>query len=251
MDMLDPGLDSAAASAAPSQEKPQEAEEGAELQEGEAPPAEGAVAVAAVPGPPGGFAEGGLQYQFRSESNGGQVCPCPSPQVTYRVVQVTEAPLDAPEAAAVGVVSSFAGTPQVLQNPFSNGGSPGEGGAEARLTWGGEGAVAVQADPTLAQAGGSWRGRGCRGTSDGERSTTRWSGGAGTRSTIGSCSSPRSSPTAAPTAANPGRARAGSCPRRAITCGSFARATSACRRPSKRPSGCRWTTTYCGSRWRS
>ncbi|XP_072776898.1 upstream stimulatory factor 2 isoform X6 [Taeniopygia guttata] len=104
MDMLDPGLDSAAASAAPSQEKPQEAEEGAELQEGEAPPAEGAVAVAAVPGPPGGFAEGGLQYQFRSESNGGQV--------TYRVVQVTEAPLDAPEAAAVGVVSSFAGTPQ-------------------------------------------------------------------------------------------------------------------------------------------
>ncbi|XP_072776894.1 upstream stimulatory factor 2 isoform X2 [Taeniopygia guttata] len=148
MDMLDPGLDSAAASAAPSQEKPQEAEEGAELQEGEAPPAEGAVAVAAVPGPPGGFAEGGLQYQFRSESNGGQV--------TYRVVQVTEAPLDAPEAAAVGVVSSFAGTPQVLQNPFSNGGSPGEGGAEARLTWGGEGAVAVQADPTLAQAGGQF-----------------------------------------------------------------------------------------------
>uniref|UniRef100_UPI000B4C4022 upstream stimulatory factor 2-like n=1 Tax=Lonchura striata TaxID=40157 RepID=UPI000B4C4022 len=109
----------------------------------EAPPAEVAVA---VPGPAGAFAEAGLQYQFRSESNGGQV--------TYRVVQVTEAPLDAPEA--VGVVSSFAGTPQVLQNPFSNGGSPGEGGAEPRLTWAGEGAVAVQADPALAQAGGQF-----------------------------------------------------------------------------------------------
>ncbi|XP_017659304.1 PREDICTED: upstream stimulatory factor 2-like, partial [Lepidothrix coronata] len=45
----------------------------------------------------------------------------------------------------------------VIQNPFSNGGSPGsEGGAEARFTWGGEGAVAVQADPALAQAGGQF-----------------------------------------------------------------------------------------------
>lgn len=148
MEMLDPGLDSAGGSAAPSQDKTQEAEEGTELQEGEAPPGEGAVAVAAVPGPPGAFAEGGLQYQFRSDSNGGQV--------TYRVVQVTEAPLDGPEGAAVSVVSTFAGTPQVLQNPFSNGGSPGsEGGAEARLTWGGEGAL-VQADPALGQAGGQF-----------------------------------------------------------------------------------------------
>ncbi|XP_059693651.1 upstream stimulatory factor 2 [Haemorhous mexicanus] len=115
---------------------------------GEAPPGEGSVA---VPGPPGAFAEGGLHYQFRSDSNGGQV--------TYRVVQVSEAPLDGPEGAAVSVVSTFApGTPQVLQNPFSNGGgSPGsEGGAEARLTWAGEGAL-LQADPALAQAGGSWR----------------------------------------------------------------------------------------------
>ncbi|XP_068855594.1 upstream stimulatory factor 2-like [Aphelocoma coerulescens] len=117
---------------------------------GEGAAGEGSVAVAAVPGPPGAFAEGGLQYQFRSESNGGQV--------TYRVVQVTEAPLDGPEGAAVSVVSTFAGTPQaVLQNPFSNGGSPGsEGGAEARLTWGGEGAVALQADPALGQAGGQF-----------------------------------------------------------------------------------------------
>ncbi|GAB0200433.1 upstream stimulatory factor 2 [Grus japonensis] len=152
MDMLDPGLDSAAGSAAPSHEKSQEAEEGVDLQEGEgAPGEEAAVAIASVPVPvPGAFADAGLQYQFRTESNGGQV--------TYRVVQVTEAALDGPEGAAVSVVSTFAGATQaVIQNPFSNGGSPGtEGGAEARFAWGGDGTVSVQGDPTLAQAGGQF-----------------------------------------------------------------------------------------------
>ncbi|XP_064556940.1 upstream stimulatory factor 2-like, partial [Zonotrichia leucophrys gambelii] len=151
MEMLD-----SAAGSAHRQEKVQEAEEGAELHEGEAPPGEGAVA---VPAPPAGFPEGGLQglqglqCHFRSDANGGQV--------TYRVVQVTEAALDGPEGAAVSVVSAFGpGTPQVLQGPFSNGGagggaSPGsEGGAE-RLTWGGEGTL-LQAESSLAPATGQF-----------------------------------------------------------------------------------------------
>uniref|UniRef100_A0A8C3UR46 BHLH domain-containing protein n=1 Tax=Catharus ustulatus TaxID=91951 RepID=A0A8C3UR46_CATUS len=101
---------------------------------GEAPPGEGSVAVAAVPGAPGAFAEGGLQYQFRSDTNG-QVS---TPETHLR--QVTEAPLDGTEGGAVSVVSDLRRTPQVcfspqvLQNPFSNGGSPGsEGGAEGSL----------------------------------------------------------------------------------------------------------------------
>ncbi|KAM9603366.1 LOW QUALITY PROTEIN: upstream stimulatory factor 2 [Morphnus guianensis] len=151
MDMLDPGLDTAAGSAAPSHEKSQETEEGVDLQEGEgAPGEEAAVAIASVPVPvPGAFADSGLQYQFRTESNGGQV--------TYRVVQVTEAPLDGPEGAAVSVVSTFAGATQaVIQNPFSNGGSPGtEGGGRNAICLGGDGTVSVQG-PALAQAGGQF-----------------------------------------------------------------------------------------------
>ncbi|XP_065715808.1 upstream stimulatory factor 2 isoform X2 [Patagioenas fasciata] len=145
MDMLDPGLDSASGSAAPSHEKNQEPEESVDLQEGEGPSGEDVpVAIASVPVPvPGTFADSGLQYQFRSESNGSQV---------------TEAPLDGPEGAAVSVVSTFAGTTQaVIQNPFSNGGSPGaEGGTETRFAWGGDGTVSVQTDPALAQAGGQF-----------------------------------------------------------------------------------------------
>ncbi|XP_064904406.1 upstream stimulatory factor 2-like, partial [Columba livia] len=134
----------------PSHEKNQEPEENVDLQEGEGPSGEDVpVAIASVP-VPGAFADSGLQYQFRSESNGSQV--------TYRVVQVTEAPLDGPEGAAVSVVSTFAGTTQaVIQNPFSNGGSPGaEGGTETRFAWGGDGTVSVQTDPALAQAGGQF-----------------------------------------------------------------------------------------------
>ncbi|KAM9510523.1 LOW QUALITY PROTEIN: upstream stimulatory factor 2 [Guaruba guarouba] len=142
MDMHDPGLDSASGSAAPSHEKSQEPEESVELQEGEgAPGEEAAVAIASVPG---AFGDQGLQYQFRTESNGGQV--------TYRVVQVTE-PLDGPEGAVVSVVSTFAGgTQAVLQSPFSNGGSPGAEGAEPRFAWG-EGTVSVQAEPSLTAGG--------------------------------------------------------------------------------------------------
>ncbi|XP_071275665.1 upstream stimulatory factor 2-like, partial [Agelaius tricolor] len=136
-----------------SQEKAQESEEGAELHEGEAPPGEGSVA---VPGAPAGFPEPGLQglqglqCHFRSDANGGQV--------TYRVVQVSEAALDGAEAA-VAVPTFSTGSAQVLQGPFSNGGgggaSPGsEGGAE-RLTWGGEGTL-LQAETTLAPATGQF-----------------------------------------------------------------------------------------------
>ncbi|XP_062457025.1 LOW QUALITY PROTEIN: upstream stimulatory factor 2-like, partial [Rhea pennata] len=160
MDMLDPGLDSGSASAAPSHEKSQETEESVELQEGEAAPGEepGAGAGGSVAAP---FGDPPVQYQFRTESNGGQV--------TYRVVQVTEAAARGPgeAAGAVGVVSAFAGAQQavaqaVLQTPFSNGGSPGaEPGAEPRFAYfpaGGvaEGAVSVQGDPALAPAGGQF-----------------------------------------------------------------------------------------------
>uniref|UniRef100_A0A8C6M0G6 Upstream stimulatory factor 2 n=1 Tax=Nothobranchius furzeri TaxID=105023 RepID=A0A8C6M0G6_NOTFU len=138
------------------------------------------------------FGDHNIQYQFRTESG----------QVTYRVVQVTDQHLDGREEAggAVSVVSTaaFAGAPQavaqgircaftccgysiairscrpvflfylaqaVIQNPFSNGGSPaGEAvGGETRFAYFpatavSDGTVSVQAaaDPTLTQAGGQF-----------------------------------------------------------------------------------------------
>ncbi|XP_063736326.1 upstream stimulatory factor 2 isoform X5 [Eleginops maclovinus] len=95
-------------------------------------------------------------------------------QVTYRVVQVTDQHLDGRDdgGGAVSVVSTaaFAGAPQavaqaVIQNPFSNGGSPGGEavGGETRFAYFpatavSDGTVSVQAatDPTLTQAGGQF-----------------------------------------------------------------------------------------------
>ncbi|XP_030013471.1 upstream stimulatory factor 2 isoform X3 [Sphaeramia orbicularis] len=97
-----------------------------------------------------------------------------SSQVTYRVVQVTDQHLEGRDdgGGAVSVVSTaaFAGAPQavaqaVIQNPFSNGGSPaGEAvGGETRFAYFpatavSDGTVSVQAatDPTLTQAGGQF-----------------------------------------------------------------------------------------------
>uniref|UniRef100_A0A3B4BVK6 Upstream stimulatory factor 2 n=1 Tax=Pygocentrus nattereri TaxID=42514 RepID=A0A3B4BVK6_PYGNA len=114
-------------------------------------------------------ADHNVQYQFRTENSGGQV--------TYRVVQVTEDQLEAAGdgGAAVSVVSTttFAGAQQavaqaVIQNPFSNGGSPaGETvGGETRFAYfpaatvsdGTATAVSVQAatDSALTPAGGQF-----------------------------------------------------------------------------------------------
>uniref|UniRef100_A0A8D3D5R3 BHLH domain-containing protein n=1 Tax=Scophthalmus maximus TaxID=52904 RepID=A0A8D3D5R3_SCOMX len=110
------------------------------------------------------FGDHNIQYQFRTEGG----------QVTYRVVQVTDQHLDGRDdgGGAVSVVSTsaFAGAPQavaqaVIQNPFSNGGSPaGEAvGGETRFAYFpaaavSDGTVSVQAaaDPTLTQAGGQF-----------------------------------------------------------------------------------------------
>uniref|UniRef100_A0A6I8N5B7 Upstream stimulatory factor 2 n=1 Tax=Ornithorhynchus anatinus TaxID=9258 RepID=A0A6I8N5B7_ORNAN len=78
MDMLDPGLDPAAsatvAAAAASHEKGPEAEEGVELQEaGEGPGPEEQTAVAIASVQQTAFADHNIQYQFRTENNGGQV----------------------------------------------------------------------------------------------------------------------------------------------------------------------------------
>ncbi|XP_023830728.1 upstream stimulatory factor 2 [Salvelinus sp. IW2-2015] len=118
------------------------------------------------------FADHNVQYQFRTENSGGQV--------TYRVVQVTDDQLEVTGdgTGAVSVVSTaaFTGVQQavhrcscaVIQNPFSNGGSPaGETvGGETRFAYfpaatvsvsdGAATAVSVQADPTLTQAGGQF-----------------------------------------------------------------------------------------------
>ncbi|XP_076592833.1 upstream stimulatory factor 2 isoform X5 [Chaetodon auriga] len=95
-------------------------------------------------------------------------------RVTYRVVQVTDQHLEGRDdgGGAVSVVSTaaFTGAPQavaqaVIQNPFSNGGSPaGEAvGGETRFAYFpatavSDGTVSVQAatDPTLTQAGGQF-----------------------------------------------------------------------------------------------
>ncbi|XP_057690341.1 upstream stimulatory factor 2 isoform X2 [Corythoichthys intestinalis] len=105
------------------------------------------------------------EYQFRTEGG----------QVTYRVVQVTdqhhEGRDDSDGAVSVVSTAAFSGAPQavaqaVIQNPFSNGGSPaGESaGGEARFAYFpaaavSDGTVSVQAsaaDPTLTQAGGQF-----------------------------------------------------------------------------------------------
>ncbi|KAF7226791.1 upstream stimulatory factor 2 isoform X1 [Nothobranchius furzeri] len=155
MDMLEQSLDTA------SQEKQEEevvqtSEDGT----GEEPTG---VTIASVQ-QAAAFGDHNIQYQFRTESG----------QVTYRVVQVTDQHLDGREEAggAVSVVSTaaFAGAPQavaqaVIQNPFSNGGSPaGEAvGGETRFAYFpatavSDGTVSVQAaaDPTLTQAGGQF-----------------------------------------------------------------------------------------------
>ncbi|KAM8773833.1 upstream stimulatory factor 2 isoform 2-T2 [Rhynchonycteris naso] len=169
MDMLDPGLDpaaSATAAAAASHDKGPEAEEGVELQEGgEGPGAEEQTAVAIASVQQAAFGDHNIQYQFRTENNGGQV--------TYRVVQVTDGQLDGQgdAAGAVSVVSTaaFAGgqqavTQAVIQNPFSNGGSPAAEAVsgEARFAYfpassvGDTTAVSVQTTDQSLQAGGQF-----------------------------------------------------------------------------------------------
>ncbi|XP_040832365.1 upstream stimulatory factor 2 isoform X1 [Ochotona curzoniae] len=196
MDMLDPGLDpaaSATAAAAASHDKGPEAEEGVELQEGsDGPGAEEQTAVAIASVQQAAFGDHNIQYQFRTENNGGQV--------TYRVVQVTDGQLDGQgdAAGAVSVVSTaaFAGGQQavtqvgvdgaaqrpgptaasvppgptapfplaVIQNPFSNGGSPAAEAVsgEARFAYfpassvGDTTAVSVQTTDQSLQAGGQF-----------------------------------------------------------------------------------------------
>ncbi|XP_048882783.1 upstream stimulatory factor 2 isoform X2 [Brienomyrus brachyistius] len=162
MDMLEQSLDAAA-----SHEKQEE--EVVQISEGDSAGGgeQAAVTIASVQ--PAAFGDHNIQYQFRTENSGGQV--------TYRVVQVTDPQLETGDdgGGAVSVVSTaaFAGNPQavaqaVIQNPFSNGGSPvGESVAgETRFAYfpaatvsdGTATAVSVQAtsDPSLTQAGGQF-----------------------------------------------------------------------------------------------
>lgn len=162
MDMLEQSLDSST-----SHEK-QETEEVVHLQEAEAVGTEEhtAVTIASVQ-QAAAFGDHNVQYQFRTDTSGGQV--------TYRVVQVTDDQLEAAAdgSGAVSVVSTaaFTGAQQavaqaVIQNPFSNGGSPaGENvGGETRFAYfpaatvSDGTAVSVQAttDPALTQAGGQF-----------------------------------------------------------------------------------------------
>lgn len=164
MDMLEQSLDT------PTSHDKQETEEVVQLQEAtEGVGAEEPTAVTIASVQQAAFGDHNVQYQFRTESNDGQV--------TYRVVQVTGDQLEAvgDAGAAVSVVSTaaFAGAQQavaqaVIQNPFSNGGSPGGEtvGGETRFAYfpaatvsdGTATAVSVQAaaDPTLTQAGGQF-----------------------------------------------------------------------------------------------
>ncbi|CAL1583307.1 unnamed protein product [Knipowitschia caucasica] len=158
MDMLEQSLDNTA-----SHDK-QDAEDGVSLQEGDAVGEEQTAVITGVP--QAAFTDHNVQYQFRTENNGSQV--------TYRVVQVTDDHLETTDASgAVSVVSAaaFTGAPQavaqaVIQNPFSNGGSPGveSVGAETRFAYfpaatvsdGTAVSVQAAADPTITQAGGQF-----------------------------------------------------------------------------------------------
>ncbi|XP_010791985.1 upstream stimulatory factor 2 isoform X4 [Notothenia coriiceps] len=161
MDMLEQSLDSSG-----SHDK-QETEEVVQLQEGESVGTVEQTAVTITGVPQAAFTDHNVQYQFRTENSGGQV--------TYRVVQVTDDQLEASAdgSGAVSVVSAaaFAGAPQavaqaVIQNPFSNGGSPGGEtvGGETRFAYfpattvsdGTAVSVQTTSDPTIAQAGGQF-----------------------------------------------------------------------------------------------
>ncbi|XP_034455325.1 upstream stimulatory factor 2 isoform X2 [Hippoglossus hippoglossus] len=161
MDLLEQSLDSSA-----SHDK-QESEEVVQLQEGDVVGAEEHASVTITGVPQGAFVDHNVQYQFRTENSGGQV--------TYRVVQVTDDQLEAAAdgSGAVSVVSAaaFAGAPQavaqaVIQNPFSNGGSPGGEtvGGETRFAYfpaatvsdGTAVSVQATADPSITQAGGQF-----------------------------------------------------------------------------------------------
>ncbi|GAA6220432.1 upstream stimulatory factor 2-like isoform X1 [Lates japonicus] len=155
MDMLEQSLDTA------SQEKQEE--EVVQASEDGTGEEQTAVTIASVQ-QAAAFGDHNIQYQFRTEGG----------QVTYRVVQVTDQHLEGRDdgGGAVSVVSTaaFTGAPQavaqaVIQNPFSNGGSPaGEAvGGETRFAYFpatavSDGTVSVQAaaDPTLTQAGGQF-----------------------------------------------------------------------------------------------
>ncbi|KAG5842969.1 hypothetical protein ANANG_G00183450 [Anguilla anguilla] len=117
MDMLEQGLDTTT-----SHEKQ---ETGEALQEEDVHGREkhSTIAIANIQ-ETGTFTDHNVQYQFRTENSGGQV--------TYRVVQLTDDQIEAggDGGGAVSVVSAaaFSGAQAVaqavIQNPFSNGGSP-------------------------------------------------------------------------------------------------------------------------------
>ncbi|XP_028984669.1 upstream stimulatory factor 2 isoform X3 [Betta splendens] len=154
MDMLEQSLDSS------SQDK-QEEEDVVQTSEDVTGEEHTAVTTIASVQQAAAFGDHNIQYQFRTDSG----------QVTYRVVQVTDQHLEGRDdgGGAVSVVSTaaFTGAPQavaqaVIQNPYSNGGSPaGEAvGGETRFAYFpatavSDGTVSVQAttDPTLTQAG--------------------------------------------------------------------------------------------------
>ncbi|XP_018409880.1 PREDICTED: upstream stimulatory factor 2 isoform X3 [Nanorana parkeri] len=122
MDMLDQSLDSATAS----HDKGQETDEVVELHDGDETSADEHTAVAIATVQQAAFSDHNIQYQFRTENNGGQA---------------------------------------VIQNPFSNGGSPSTDAVsgETRFAYfpastvGDTTAVSVQTtDPSLAQGGGQF-----------------------------------------------------------------------------------------------
>ncbi|XP_036297462.1 upstream stimulatory factor 2 isoform X4 [Pipistrellus kuhlii] len=113
-----------------SHDKGPEAEEGVELQEGgDGPGAEEQTAVAIASVQQAAFSDHNIQYQFRTENNGGQV--------TYRVVQVTDGQLDGQgdTAGAVSVVSTaaFAGGQQAVTQVGVDGAAQRPGPAAASV----------------------------------------------------------------------------------------------------------------------
>ncbi|XP_030637713.1 upstream stimulatory factor 2 isoform X1 [Chanos chanos] len=162
MDMLEQGLETTA-----SHEKQEE--EVVQITEESAGGGEQAEVTIASVQPTQAFVDHNIQYQFRTENSGGQV--------TYRVVQVTDQPPEGGDEGggpvSVVATAAFAGgqqavTQALIQNPFSNGGSPaGEAvGGETRFAYfpaatvsdGTATAVSVQAtpDPSITQAGGQF-----------------------------------------------------------------------------------------------
>ncbi|XP_037589604.1 upstream stimulatory factor 1 isoform X2 [Cebus imitator] len=251
------------------QQKTAETEEGTvQIQEGAVATGEDptSVAIASIQSA-ATFPDPNVKYVFRTENGG---------QVMYRVIQVSEGQLDG-QTEGTGAISGYPATQSmtqaVIQGAFTSddavdtegtaaethytyfpstavgdgAGGTTSGSTAAVVTTQGSEALLGQATPP---GTGSQKLLGQLVMRNAELSTMKWSAAAETRSTTGSCSSPRSSQTALWRAPSLARVKVGFYPKLVIISRSFGRVTTACLKNCKGLTNCSWTMMCFDSRWK-